>query len=88
MFKNARKPHKEWNRLDIIVQDGAITAILHGTKITESEPYEWKAGQIGFQTEGAPIDVRNLRISTATVDLMPCNNFESFCLLCLPRSHA
>lgn len=72
MLKNARKRHKEWHSLEIIVQDRAMTAILHDTKVTESDPDELNAGQIGFQSGGAPIDFRNLRIRTATVDLMPC----------------
>lgn len=60
----ARKPAKEWNSIEIIVRDGAITSILNGVKISESEPYALKTGQIGFQSEGAPIDFRNLRIKT------------------------
>ncbi len=60
--KKAVKPHDEWNSLEIVVQDGAITSILNGTTVAASEPYELKEGKIGFQSEGAPIDFRNLRI--------------------------
>ena len=60
----ARKPATEWNSIEIIVKNGAITANLNGVKICESDPYALKSGQIGFQSEGAPIDFRNLRIKT------------------------
>ena len=63
-LKNARKRQKEYNRLESIVQYRAITAILNGTKITESDPYELKEGQIGFPSEGASIEIRDLRIRT------------------------
>jgi hypothetical protein len=60
--KKAIKPHDQWNSIEIIVKNGAITAFINGTKISQSEPYELKEGPIGFQSEGAPIEFRNLRI--------------------------
>jgi hypothetical protein len=57
-----RKPHTEWNSVEIVVKDGAITSMLNGTKVCESEPYDLKEGPIGFQSEGTPIEFRNLRI--------------------------
>jgi hypothetical protein len=60
--KKALKPVGEWNSLEIISKDGALTAILNGTKVSESEPGEFKEGPIGFQSEGAEIHFRNVRI--------------------------
>jgi Domain of Unknown Function (DUF1080) len=60
--KKALKPHTEWNSVEVVVKGGAITASLNGTKVCESEPYELKEGPIGWQSEGAPIDFRNIRI--------------------------
>jgi hypothetical protein len=60
--KKALKPVGEWNSLEIISKDGALTAILNGTKVCESEPGDVTEGPIGFQSEGAEIHFRNLRI--------------------------
>jgi len=62
--KKAAKPHTEWNSVEIAVKDGGITTKLNGTTIAVTEPgsYDLTSGQIGFQSEGAPIDFKNLRI--------------------------
>jgi hypothetical protein len=60
--KKALKPHTEWNSVEIISKEGALTAKLNGVTICESEPYELKEGPIGFQSEGAEIHFRNIRI--------------------------
>ena len=60
--KKVRKPHKEWNSIEIISKNGAITSKLNGAVICQSEAYELTEGPIGFQSEGAPIDFRNIRI--------------------------
>jgi hypothetical protein len=60
--KKALKPVGEWNSMEIISKDGALTAILNGTKVCESEPGDVTEGPIGFQSEGAEIHFRNLRI--------------------------
>ena len=60
--KKALKPVGEWNKLEIISKDGALTAILDGAKVCESEAGEFHDGPIGFQSEGAEIHFRNLRI--------------------------
>ncbi len=60
--ETARKPIGEWNAVEIISKDGAVTAILNGTKISESEPGELKSGRIGLQAEDFAVEFRNLRI--------------------------
>lgn len=60
--KKALKPVGEWNSMEIVSKDGALTAILNATKVCESEAGEFKEGPIGFQSEGAEIHFRNPRI--------------------------
>ncbi|MCH7726969.1 MAG: DUF1080 domain-containing protein [Planctomycetes bacterium] len=60
--KEARKPHNEWNKLEITSKDGVISAKLNGAFIGKAGPYEVHKGQIGFQSEGAPVHFRNIRI--------------------------
>ncbi len=60
--KKARKPHTEWNKFEITSQDGTISAKLNGTFIGKSGPYLVHKGQIGFQSEGAPVHFRNIQI--------------------------
>ena len=58
----ARKPHTEWNRLEITSRDGVIGAKLNGVFIGESGPYPVRQGPIGLQSEGAPVHFRNIEI--------------------------
>ena len=60
--KKVLKPNTEWNSVEIVTKDGAITAYVNGEKVCESEAYELKEGPIGFQSEGAEIHFRNIRI--------------------------
>lgn len=60
--KKALKPVGEWNSLEIVSKDGALTAILNGTKVCESDASDVTEGPIGFQSEGAEIHFRKLRI--------------------------
>ncbi|HZN38190.1 MAG TPA: DUF1080 domain-containing protein [Planctomycetota bacterium] len=66
----ARKPVGEWNAVEIVVKDGKITASLNGTLVSTVSEYEPKEGPIAFQSEGAEIHWRNIRIrddSTTTI---------------------
>ena len=58
----ARKPHTEWNHLEITSRDGVIGAKLNGVFIGESGPYPVRQGPIGLQSEGAPVHFRNIEI--------------------------
>jgi len=60
--KKATKPHEEWNEFEITSKDGVISAKLNGVFIGKSGPYEVHEGPIGFQSEGAPVFFRNIRI--------------------------
>ena len=58
----ARKPHTEWNHLEINSRDGVIGAKLNGVFIGQSGPYPVRQGPIGLQSEGAPVHFRNIEI--------------------------
>jgi hypothetical protein len=58
----ARKPVGEWNSIEIVARDGALTSFLNGAKICESKPGELSEGPIGIQSEDFEFEVRNLRI--------------------------
>lgn len=60
--KKATKPHQQWNKFEITSEDGVISAKLNGVFIGQSGPYEVHEGPIGFQSEGAPVFFRNIRI--------------------------
>jgi hypothetical protein len=58
----SRKPVGEWNTIEIVSRDGALTSYVNGTKICESEPSELTAGFIGLQAEDFAVQFRRLRI--------------------------
>ncbi|MGC1276223.1 MAG: DUF1080 domain-containing protein [Planctomycetaceae bacterium] len=60
--QQARKPVGEWNSVEIVAKDGALTSTLNGTKIAESDPTELAEGPIGFQAERYDVEFRNVRI--------------------------
>lgn len=60
--KQARKPVGEWNTVEIVSKDGALTSILNGVTIADSDPTELREGPIGLQAERFDVDFRNVRI--------------------------
>jgi len=60
--QNARKAPGEWNSVEVVSHEGALTAFVNGTKICESKPGELSEGRIGFQSERAKVEFRNIRI--------------------------
>lgn len=57
-------PVGEWNTLEFVCRDGNIKAFLNGFFINEAN-CAVKEGYIGIQSEGGPMDVRNIWISSA-----------------------
>ncbi|MFT3829710.1 MAG: DUF1080 domain-containing protein [Opitutaceae bacterium] len=56
-------PLGEWNTVDILCDRGMIEVRINGVlqnRVTKVEPH---AGRIGLQLEGAPFEVRNLRLT-------------------------
>ena len=61
--KRALKPVGQWNAVEIVSKDGQIRSSLNGTLLSIISEHEFKEpGQIGFQSEGAEIHWRNIRI--------------------------
>jgi 3-keto-disaccharide hydrolase len=60
--KKARKPVGEWNSMEIVAKGGRIEARLNGTLVSTVTEHPFKEGAIGFQSEGAEIHWRNVRI--------------------------
>lgn len=60
--EEARQPVGEWNAVEIVAKDGAVTAYLNGTKISSGEAADLDAGHIGLQAEDFPVEFRNLQI--------------------------
>lgn len=70
--KLAEKPHGEWNTIELIVRDDAVTSIVNGvveheaTQITRKKNGEGgrlNFGRICFQSEGAEVYYRNITLS-------------------------
>jgi hypothetical protein len=58
----ATKPVGEWNTTEITcAADGTITAKINGTPVSSGKG-ELTEGVIGFQSEGAEIHFRNIKI--------------------------
>ncbi len=58
----ARKPVGEWNQLEVIAKDGAVSASINGTLVCESKPSDLKEGLLGFQAEDFEVQFRNVRV--------------------------
>lgn len=62
----ARRPVGEWNSIEVISKDGALTSVLNGTPIASCKPSELKDGYFGIQSEGDVVEFRNIRIQKLT----------------------
>ena len=60
--ESARKPVSEWNALEILSHGGALTVLLNGQKVCESQPSDVSSGPIGLQSEDFEVHFRRLRI--------------------------
>lgn len=60
--ERARKPAGEWNAVEVVAKDGALTSTLNGVKIAESDPTDLREGPIGFQAERFEVEFRNVRV--------------------------
>lgn len=60
--QQARKPVGQWNSLEIVSRDGALTVSLNGTPVSKSEPNFLSEGPLGIQAEDHPFEVRRLRL--------------------------
>ncbi|HEX8788785.1 MAG TPA: DUF1080 domain-containing protein [Telluria sp.] len=59
---DSEKPAGEWNSMDVTCRDGVIDVIINGVAQNHVSGSKPASGPIGFQLEGAPYQLRNLRI--------------------------
>lgn len=57
------KPVGEWNEADIICQGGKITVYING-ELQNGGTSEYKNGYIALQSEGGPIEFRNIYLTS------------------------
>lgn len=53
----------EWNSADIVSRDGTVEVCINGVLQNRATGLEPKQGRIGFQLEGAPYELRNIRLA-------------------------
>lgn len=58
----ARKPVGQWNSIEIVSKDGALTSTVSGVQIATSKPGPLTSGLIGIQAEDFPFEIRRMRI--------------------------
>jgi len=59
---DSERPAGEWNSMDVLVRGGCIDVTINGVSqnaVTIAQP---ATGRIGFQLEGTPYELRNLRV--------------------------
>lgn len=56
------KPLGEWNQYEIVCSGDSITLIVNGIEQNKATECNITKGFIGFQSEGVPIEFRNLRL--------------------------
>ena len=61
-MKDAEKPPGEWNRYEITVSGDTLTLKINGELVNETSGLDIVNGPIGFQSEGAEIHFRDIRL--------------------------
>lgn len=61
--RDAEKPIGEWNTYDITVDGGHLLLKVNGVVVNEAHGAEEVAGNILLQSEGSPIQYRNVRLT-------------------------
>ena len=62
MHPTNEKPQGEWNLYEIILKGGDLTLKVNGLVQNTATEVEEVPGAIGLQSEGAPIEYRNIRL--------------------------
>lgn len=60
--KDAEKPTGQWNKAEVIVQNGIVTHVLNGEEVNKARLGNTTEGNIVLQSEGAEIYYRNMQI--------------------------
>ena len=59
---SSEKPDGEWNSVDVTVKGSAVTVVVNGVLQNQGTNAYTDAGQICLQSEGGPIEFRNVTI--------------------------
>jgi len=57
---DAERPAGRWNSMEIVCQGGTIVVSVNGTLVNWTKDVEDIAGPVGLQSEGGPIEFRNM----------------------------
>ena len=61
--RSAINPVNQWQRIEIVSQDGVLRGYLNSTLVATAELLEdLGPGHIGFQAQGGPVEWRNIRL--------------------------
>ena len=60
---DAERPAGRWNTMDIVCQEGTLVVSVNGTLVNWTKDVEDIAGAVGLQSEGGPIEFRNMFIT-------------------------
>ncbi|WP_406693690.1 DUF1080 domain-containing protein [Singulisphaera sp. Ch08] len=60
--KQAIKPIGQWNHLEVTCQNGRITSTINGVEVAQGTGASPDSGHIGWQSEGGPIQFREILI--------------------------
>ncbi|HVY94950.1 MAG TPA: DUF1080 domain-containing protein [Bryobacteraceae bacterium] len=60
------KPHGEWNQVELVVQGDHVTYYVNGKLVNEASQTVVTGGKIIFQSEGAEVWYRNIRLYPLT----------------------
>lgn len=61
--ESVEKPAGEWNVADVVVDGGHITATINGVLKNEAHMIDRTEGHIAIQSEGGPLELRNVYIT-------------------------
>jgi hypothetical protein len=64
MAPDSELPPGAWNSADIVCRDGTVAVSINGVPQNRGTAVQPAAGRIGFQLEGAPYQLRNVRLVT------------------------
>jgi hypothetical protein len=60
--KNLSKGSPEWNHYYLRCQDGEIRLWVNGEEVSSGSGCEPRSGYLCLESEGAPVEFRNLRV--------------------------
>ena len=56
------KPSPEWNQYRIVATNGVLRLSVNGKEVSGGENCNWRKGYIGLESEGSPVEFRNIRL--------------------------